>query len=114
MNSRPRGRRPGTWLSMAAFDLWSLPWPCTQTLAIVLATETCKCNVSPCISAGRRQTGEVHGHAIGGMRYSGACGGTGVGEVIKGWDKGVEGMRVGDKRKITVRRTPATCNGRYS
>ncbi len=26
-----------------------------------------------------------------------------MGEVIKGWDKGVEGMRVGDKRKITVR-----------
>ena len=26
----------------------------------------------------------------------------GVGEVIKGWDRGVEGMRVGDKRKIVV------------
>lgn len=26
----------------------------------------------------------------------------GVGEVIKGWDKGVLGMRVGDKRKLTV------------
>lgn len=29
-------------------------------------------------------------------------GAVGVGEVIKGWDRGVEGMRVGDKRRLTV------------
>lgn len=26
----------------------------------------------------------------------------GVGQVIEGWDKGVEGMKVGEKRKLTV------------
>lgn len=28
--------------------------------------------------------------------------GAGVGEVIKGWDKGVAGMRIGDHRKLVV------------
>ena len=67
-----------------------------------------KVRVSPRSCTSNRETGEVYGRAAEEPRYLSACGGTGVGEVIKGWDKGVEGMRVGDKRKITVRRTPAT------
>lgn len=33
-------------------------------------------------------------------RCGGCCAGTG--EVIKAWDRGVAGMRVGDKRRITA------------
>lgn len=42
-------------------------------------------------------------HGVSGSRlYRYHNGNAGVGEVIKGWDRGVAGMRVGDKRKLTV------------
>lgn len=44
-------------------------------------------------------SGKVFDQTQGGRTFSFRLG---VGEVIKGWDRGVEGMRQGDKRRLTV------------
>ena len=48
---------------------------------------------------GKLKNGKVFDQTTGNKTFSFRLG---VGEVIKGWDRGVEGMRVGDKRKLVV------------
>jgi FK506-binding nuclear protein len=48
---------------------------------------------------GRLKTGAVFDQTSGARTFSFRLG---VGEVIKGWDRGVEGMRVGDTRRLVV------------
>ena len=58
----------------------------------------------------RGKTVEVHytGWLTGGEQFDSSVGGApfsfrlGAGEVIEGWDRGVPGMRVGGKRKLTL------------
>ena len=45
------------------------------------------------------KTGKIFDQTKGAATFSFRLG---VGEVIKGWDRGCEGMRVGDKRRLTV------------
>lgn len=48
---------------------------------------------------GKLKTGKVFDQTAGNKTFAFRLG---VGEVIKGWDRGVEGMRVGDKRRLVV------------
>lgn len=48
---------------------------------------------------GKLESGRIFDQTKGNKTFSFRLG---VGEVISGWDKGIEGMRVGDKRKLTV------------
>ena len=58
----------------------------------------------------RGKTVEVHytGWLTDGTRFDSSVGGApfsfalGAGEVIEGWDRGVAGMKVGGKRKLTI------------
>jgi FKBP-type peptidyl-prolyl cis-trans isomerase FkpA len=58
----------------------------------------------------RGKTVEVHytGWLLDGTRFDSSAGGSpfsfrlGAGEVIEGWDRGVAGMKVGGKRKLTL------------
>ena len=58
----------------------------------------------------RGKTVEVHytGWLTDGKQFDSSVGGSpfsfrlGAGEVIEGWDRGVEGMKVGGKRKLTL------------
>ncbi len=60
--------------------------------------------------AARGKTVEVHytGWLTDGTRFDSSVGGQpfsfriGAGEVIEGWDRGVAGMKVGGKRKLTL------------
>lgn len=48
---------------------------------------------------GRLKNGKVFDQTAGKKTFQFRLG---VGEVIKGWDRGMEGMRVGDKRKLVI------------
>ena len=58
----------------------------------------------------RGKTVEVHytGWLTGGSQFDSSAGGPpfsfrlGAGEVIEGWDRGVAGMKVGGKRRLTI------------
>ncbi len=60
--------------------------------------------------AARGKTVEVHytGWLLDGTQFDSSVGGApfsfmlGAGEVIEGWDRGVAGMKVGGKRKLTL------------
>jgi FKBP-type peptidyl-prolyl cis-trans isomerase len=62
------------------------------------------------VEAVRGKTVEVHytGWLTDGTRFDSSVGGApfsfslGAGEVIEGWDRGVAGMKVGGKRKLTL------------
>jgi FKBP-type peptidyl-prolyl cis-trans isomerase len=57
------------------------------------------------VAEGQSLTMAYEGTLLDGTRFDAASKFTfelGAGEVIKGWDKGVLGMRVGGKRKLTV------------
>ena len=56
---------------------------------------------------GKLQSGKIFDQTRGNATFSFRLG---VGEVIKGWDVGVEGMRVGDKRRLTI--PPAMAYGK--
>jgi FKBP-type peptidyl-prolyl cis-trans isomerase len=61
-------------------------------------------------AAGRGKSVQVHytGWLTDGTRFDSSVGGDpftfrlGAGEVIEGWDRGVAGMKVGGKRKLTL------------
>ncbi|KAJ0981163.1 hypothetical protein J5N97_009418 [Dioscorea zingiberensis] len=48
---------------------------------------------------GRLKNGKIFDSSVGGKPFKFRLG---VGQVIKGWDVGINGMRVGDKRKLTI------------
>jgi len=53
---------------------------------------------------GRLQSGKIFDQTKGNATFAFRLG---VGEVIRGWDVGVDGMRVGDKRRLTIPHTLA-------
>ncbi|RIA04373.1 hypothetical protein BRARA_K01407 [Brassica rapa] len=53
--------------------------------------------VSVCYTGKLQKNGEVFDSNKNGFKFR-----LGVGQVIKGWDVGVNGMRIGDKRKLTI------------
>ena len=56
---------------------------------------------------GKLQSGKIFDQTRGNSTFAFRLG---VGEVIKGWDVGVDGMRVGDKRRLTI--PPAMAYGK--
>lgn len=70
--------------------------------------ETVKAGKGPAIKKGQRATVHYLGKLTNGKKFDSSYGKKpfvfviGAGEVIQGWDVGVEGMKVGEKRKLTV------------
>ena len=56
---------------------------------------------------GKLQSGKIFDQTKGNATFRFRLG---VGEVIKGWDAGVDGMRVGDKRRLVI--PPAMAYGK--
>ena len=56
---------------------------------------------------GKLQSGKIFDQTRGNSTFTFRLG---IGEVIKGWDVGVDGMRVGDKRRLTI--PPAMAYGK--
>jgi len=85
-----------------------LPMPTTQT-ASGLGIEEITVGEGAPATAGKRVTVHYTGWLTDGTKFDSSKDrsdpfvfGLGQGQVIRGWDEGVQGMKVGGKRKLTI------------
>jgi|688.fasta_scaffold167727_3 FKBP-type peptidyl-prolyl cis-trans isomerase len=98
-------------LAMTSTCLWAKETKPAKEVTELQITEVVKGN-GPEAVKGKMVTVHYTGKLVDGTKFDSSLdrgpGGTpftfqlGVGQVIQGWDKGVAGMKVGGKRKLTI------------